>query len=147
MPRENEKAYMIDFGLGGHGVSLGEIRPDGGLHHKAHISGYDSPESFERALAKGDKDHYPPLALVPVLDKRQVLKARPYYSYQSPLVSPSLPDGAIDRICAESARSMLPGLSGGFETMAALAIAHDGKPEPGPLDTVSVGDYVRWWTS
>ena len=42
-------------------------------------------------------------------------------------------------------RSMLHGLSGGFEAFAALAIIHGGKPGPGPLDSVPLRDDLEWW--
>lgn len=143
MPKDG-KAHVISFGLGGHSVEVSNTWKDG-TRTKGHISGYDSPESFERELAWGDKDGYPPLAGVPVIDKRAVLEKHPVYSFKSPLVDVELEDGTIDRIDAKAAQSMLPGLSGGFDTLAAAAIAHEGNPEPGPLDSVSVGDYLRWW--
>ena len=42
---------------------------------------------------------------------------------------------------------MRPGLSGGFDSLAAAALAHAGQPEPGPLDSVSVADFIAWWVS
>jgi len=140
----SQKAHLIYFGLAGHGVELSEQREDS--RSISHISGYDSPESFERCLVSERRSIYPALAHVPVLDKRPALKKHPGYAYSSPLVDVRLSDGEVDRINKESALEMLPGLSGGFDTLAALAIAHKGK-EPGPLDSVSVQDYIQWWTS
>lgn len=139
-----KEAFLISFGLGGHGVDTRETWGEGSVS-KGNISGYDSPESFERALIRGEKNEYPPLSGIPVLDKRAALQKNPAFSFKSPLVDVDLQEGEIDRINTDSARTMLPGLSGGFETLAALAIAHEGKSEPGPLDSVSVSDYVRWW--
>lgn len=141
-----KQAFLICFGLGGHTVEKAETWKDG-TRVRGHISGYDSPESFERALASGEKDSYPPLAGVPVLDKRAVLEANPMLSFRSPLVDVDLADDAINRVDAGAAQRMLPGLSGGFDTLAAAAIAHAGNSEPGPLDSVSVSAYVRWWTA
>lgn len=144
--RKKQSAFLIDFGLGGHGVGYAEVTPHG-TRYKGNIYGYDNPESFERALTRGEKDQYPNLAGVPVLDKREVLREHPEYSFRSPLVDADVKDGEVHRLDTDAARRMLPGLSGGFDTLAALAITHEGKAEPGPLDTVSVGDYVAWWTS
>jgi hypothetical protein len=140
------RAYLIDFGLGGHSVEYAETWSDG-TRVKGHISGYDSPESFERALARGEKNSYPDLSGLPVLDKREILKEHPEYSLKGPLLDVDLSDGTIDRIDLKVARYMLPGLSGGFDAIAAAAIVHEGREEPGPLDSVSLGDYLRWWTS
>lgn len=141
-----KRAFLICFGLGGHAVDTAETWKDG-TRVKGHISGYDSPESFERALARGEKAEYPPLGGVPVLDQRAVLRAEPMLSLQSPLVDVDLTGDAIERVDTAAAERMLPGLSGGFETLAAAAIAHAGQPEPGPLDRVSIPAYVRWWTT
>ncbi len=139
-----KQAFLICFGLGGHSVDTAETWKDK-TRVKGHTSGYDSPESFERALSRGEKAEYPPLANVPVLDKRQVLRQKPMLSLSSPLIDVDLKDGEISRIDADAAQNMLPGLSGGFDTLAAAAIAHAGKPEPGPLDSISVLAYLRWW--
>lgn len=139
-----QKAHLISFGLAGHGVEITDTRRNGS-RTKARISGYDCPESFERALARGEKAEYPPLAGVPVLDKRPALRDRPVLGIQSPLVDVELEEGTVERLDARAARSMLHGLSGGFEVLAALAIVHDGKPEPGPLDSVPLRDYLEWW--
>jgi len=141
-----QKAHLISFGLRGHGIEITDTWRSGTLV-KGHISGYDSPESFEGMLARGEKAEYPPLADVPVLDKRPALQAHPVLGIQSPLVDVGLEDGTVERLDARAARSMLPGLSGGFEVLAACAIVHDGKPEPGPLDSVSLRDYLEWWVS
>jgi len=141
-----KQAFLICFGLGGHSVDTAETWKDG-TRTKGHISGYDSPESFERALARGEKAEYPPLAGLPVLDKRAVLRADPMLSFRGPLVDVDLKDDEIERVDTAAARNMLPGLSGGFDILAAAAIAHAGKPEPGPLDSISVDAYVRWWTT
>ena len=142
-----KQAYVISFGRGGHTIQVSHTWRDGVTRTKGCISGYDTPQSFERALARGEKQEYPPLAGLPVLDKREVLKETPALSFRSPLVDVDLEDGTIDRLDTHAARSMLPGLSGGFEVLAASAIVHEGKPEPGPLDSVSVGDYIAWWRS
>ena len=141
-----KEAFLVSFGLGGHSVEIVDTWRDG-TRDKGHISGYDSPESLERALEREEKDSYPPLAGVPVLDKRAVLKEHPELSFHSPLVDIDLPDGSVDRIDTKAARNMLPGLSGGFDLLAAQAIAHEGKDEPGPLDSVSVSDFINWWVS
>jgi hypothetical protein len=59
-----QRAHLISFGLAGHGIDITDTRQDG-VRSKGRISGYDSPESFERALARGEKAEYPPLAGVP----------------------------------------------------------------------------------
>jgi len=141
-----KKAYLVSFGLGGHSVDTAETWKDG-TRSKGHISGYDSPESFECALERGEKAEYPPLARVPVLDKRHILRRKPGLALRSPLVDVDLEDGAIDRVDTKAARLMLPALSGGFEVLAGRASAHEGKPEPGPLDSVSLGDFIVWWVS
>lgn len=139
-------AHLICFGLGGHGVYTAGTWSDG-TPTTSHISGYDTPESFERALARGEKAEYPPLSGVPVLDKRELLRKKPSLSISSPLVDVKLKDEEIQRIDTRAGRDMLPGLSGGFELLAAKAIAHEGSPEPGPLDSISLPAYLRWWTS
>lgn len=141
-----QRAFLISFGLGGHGIEITDTLREGS-RTKGRISGYDSPESFERSLVRGDKKEYPPLAHVPVLDKRPALRTNPVLGIKSPLVDVELEAGKVERLDASAARSMLPGLSGGFEVLAALAIANDGKPEPGPLDSVSLADYLEWWRS
>lgn len=141
-----KKAYLISFGLGGHGVDLLDAREEG-LPTKGRISGYESPESFELGLKHGEKRGYPPLGGVFVLDKREALLRDPALAAQSPLVDLELKDGTVERLNTDAARSMLPGLSGGFEVLAALALAHEGRLEPGPLDSVSLGDYLKWWGS
>lgn len=143
-----QRAHLISFGLAGHLVYTSDTWKDG-CRVKGQISGYDTPESFVNALSRGEKSSYPPLGGVPVLDKRAVLRDQPALAIKSPLVDVDLEDGAIDRIDTGSARALLPGLSGQFETLAGMAIVHAlaGKKEPGPLDSISLATFIEWWTS
>ena len=94
-------AHLISFGLAGHGIEITNTWRDG-YRTKGSISGYDSPESFERALARGEKAEYPPLAGVPVLDKRPALRKSPALAIQSPLVDVELEDGTVERLEAST---------------------------------------------
>ena len=145
--QEQYVAHLITFGLGGHGVDCTRVWKSG-QRTKPRISGYDRPESFEKQLTTGQKPDYPPLAGVPVLDKRAALETNHAYAFKSPLVDPELKDGEVDRLDAAAASCMLPGLSGEFEQLATLAVVHQasGRTEPGPLDHVSLAEYVAWWT-
>src|SRR5262245_41291333 len=101
------KAHLISFGLGSHGIEFTDTWGEGSTTN-GRISGYDIPESLERSLERCEKAEYPPIAGVPVLDKRPAIQANPLLGIKSPLVDVGLEDGTVDRLDARAARSMLP---------------------------------------
>ena len=149
---EKYQAHLLWFGLGGHVIdftsSSDYVQPDGTVAgpNKCTLSGYDSPESFERSLKEGKKSTVGSLAGVPVLDKRAILREKPSLAIRAPLLDVSVKDGEIDRFDAKTARNMLPFMDSGFRGMAALGIVGAKGDGPGPLDSVSVRDYIAWWS-
>lgn len=142
-------AVLISFGLGGHHIDVN--RGEG--YGNCSISGYDTPERFERELASGHKSSYPPLADVPVIDKRAVLQQNPCLAIKSPMVNAKLPAGAISRfadILADPADSLVVRSFAQGDSqqrgLAAMAIAA-ATTTFGGLDDVAPDVYLEWWRS
>ena len=129
-----KKGLMIDFGLGGHGIEFGA---------HSRLSGYENPESFQERYAKGDYKEYD-LGGAVVIDKRIPVTERPSLALSMPMVNVDLPKGETEPFtdkARESARYMIPGLGGSFQTLALLA---QDKTYSG-LDYVSLDIYASLW--
>jgi hypothetical protein len=134
-------AKLIYFGLGGHGIELYE--PDETVCSPySHLSGYESPESFERRITKGDYDNTD-LRNCPVLDKRAVLDQHPGLAWSSPMTSARVPDGEVEQ-CPMPDPLIARALEGSF---GVLAVAKLANPQWTGLDTVSIPQYVAWWVA
>ena len=112
-------------------------------------SGYGSPE--QPHAAQPDDGCIIPDG-TPAIDKRPALKTAAGYSwvFKGPLLDPDLPDGSIDHCpdLRESivARAILSEPENGYAPHLALQLAHKG-PKAGPLDSVSIPEYVIGWKS
>lgn len=137
-------AVLVSFGLGGHTITC-----------KAGVAvqGYESPESFCKRLEAGHYSKEPdPISFedCPVLDKCSLLRKKPMLAIASPLPSASLEAGEVDRLDTRHsfvAQAMASDSGNGF---GQLVRAHEActkaRPkEPGPLDSISIPDYVQWW--
>lgn len=87
-----------------------------------------------------------------VIDKREVLTRDPYLAIRSPLMDPTLADGEVDRLGDVRgtiiAQALLSARTADNEFGKLLQIHDDitqHVDDPGPLDTVSLVAYVRWW--
>lgn len=84
---------------------------------------------------------------IPVLDKRQAVETKAGYSwvFRGPMVNVKLQDGNISRL-GEVSPIMLPAIAA-YGMIGALAENHKAAKEnkAGPLDDVSVAEYVRGW--
>lgn len=140
-------AHLISFGLGGHTVELDM----GEGYGSSSISGYDTPERFERELASDRKSSYPPLAGVPVVDERAVLEENPGLAISSPMVNAKLPAGAVRRfaeVLSNPADSMVVQAFAHGDSqqqgLAAMAVAA-ATTDFGGLDYVAPDVYLAWW--
>jgi hypothetical protein len=140
-------AAVISFGLGGHHIDVDH----GEGYGAGSISGYDSPESFERNLAADRKSSYPPLAHVPVIDKRTALEADYGLAIRSPMCSAKLAPGEVNRfadILPDPADSLVVQAfaqgNGQQQGLAAMAVAASLGSFSG-MDFVAADLYVEWW--
>lgn len=124
---------LVTFGRGGDTV----YDDDG-----SRTTGYGNPDRPHAADGKDVPDG------TPALDTRAAIDTDEGYSwaFRGPLCDPSLADGVTDE-CPEPSPFMAAGLSGGFLSSLALQVAHKagGRKTPGPLDSVSVAEFVRGW--
>jgi hypothetical protein len=137
-----ERGVFVSFGLGGHHICLkGE--------YNGTLSGYDSPESFEKAMQGGryaERD----LEGAPVVDIRAVVEDHPGLAYRAPLCSVNLEGNQIDR-CPEPSdimRLAMKEQGGSFNTFLQLQTLHEKTTqaqEPGPLDSVSPQRLLAYW--
>lgn len=142
-------ARLISFGLGGHHIDVDH----GEGYGSCSISGYDTPERFEKALAAGGKGNYPSLAGVPVVDKRPAVEQDWGLAIRSPICSAKLEPGQVSRfaeVCPDPAGSLVvqafaQGTSEqqGLAAMACAAALTDF----GGLDYVAPDLYLAWWRS
>ena len=139
-----EKARLITFGKGGHQVYFKSIKRDGGSSQST-LSGYDSPERFERELSKRSDYDFDG---APVVDMIAVVTLR--LSLLCPIPDPDLEEGEVSRIGSLEGNIMVdamkrePGNTYGMLAVAQQAHASQST-EPGPLDKVSVPAYVAYW--
>lgn len=124
----------ISFGRGGHSVK-GWM--DSGSFD---LSGYEDPDSF---VKEGLEPEYVlPKEGVPVVDMRAAVETREGFNYA--IRGPLCCRKGTPQVCPEPSAMLMSGLQGSFATYAALQVTHKG-PEPGPLDEVSVDDWVAGW--
>lgn len=125
-------AKLVTFGRGGDTVYLGK---------GSTISGYGKPENPHAAKGETIPDG------TPVIDTRAATETTEgiAWVFKGPMVDPDLPDGACDS-CPQPSEVLAGGLTGGFRNMAALHMLSRAKKEKrGPLDHVSVSEYVQGW--
>lgn len=142
-----ERPGLVSFGLGGHTVYYYSVRSATGSS-QCRTQGYESPESFERRMLapKCESDGAEHFEGVLVVDKCAVLRKTPGYAIASPLVDVDLPAGEVDA-CPEPSPMLAAGIAG--NELGALYRVHKRHQarsgEPGPLDSVSIEEYLRWW--
>lgn len=135
---------LITFGRGGHTFELS-------AHSK--LSGYDTPERVEGELAAGRyDDNYDIPDGTPAVDKVPAINQPGGVAavFKSPLVNVDLDEGDIERfnlpknsIIGDAVQNGLMGPVA--QASVALALVAKGKPEPGPLDEVSIDVYLTYW--
>ena len=129
---KNEVIKLVCFGQGGDTVHYA-----GG----STCSGYGNPDRPHAAEGKDIPDG------TPVIDKRAAVDTSEGFKwvFRGPMVNVDLPDEGYEA-CPKPSETMIAGLQGSFNTMAGLHLASRAKGEPrGPLDYVSVAEYVRGW--
>lgn len=100
-------------------------------------------------IAKHYQEELEPGVLL--IDKRPALEGERgthANAYASPMCDVELPDGAIDRLDLSGAEFMVGALkqTGYGGILRAHEIAAEVAPDvAGPLDSVSISQYVQWW--
>jgi len=140
------KIKIMCFGLGG---NYGEGVSDSGNPFSS--SWYlDGPDAFLRSIP----GHYDPREVdgCLVVDKRELLDAKPGLAYRSPMCKATLHDGEINRFrdfgnVADSlvlhAFAQGDSQQRGLAALAAVSLVANG--EPAPLDFLSPVAYAAWW--
>lgn len=152
MTADKTPAKLVVFGAGGDTVHLGRtlLFTDG--HGKqtysgsATVQGYGDPERPHAA----DPDKYNIPDGTPALDLREAVRTPEGYKwvFKGPMVDVELADGeaepfkpgdlCITRSLAEA--------NGSFAAMLALqAVSKYGRQKRGPLDQVSIAEYLLGW--
>lgn len=129
-------ARLVTFGRGGDTVYCNDSR----------ISGYgrpDSPHAAEPSARLVIPDGTPALDLHPALDTTEGFK----WAFQGPMVDANLPENAHTD-CPSPSPMFAAAVAGNeFGTLLALqeCSRHTRPNQPGPLDSVSIAEYVRGW--
>lgn len=129
-------AKLVCFGLGGDSVEYGK---------GCRGSGYGTPE---RPHAADPSSHIIPDGTI-AIDKRPALKTEAGVSwvFKGPMVNVDLQDGDCSE-CPEPSPIFAGAVAGNeFGSLLALQASHRnaGKKTPGPLDFVSVNEFVAGW--
>ena len=157
---DHRVACMVKFGyrpsdrIGGHTIEYlaedhGKNADGSHSSWSGHLSGYESPESFEVEMARG---RYADMEFpdgCPVIDARAEYEAHPGMAYQSPMVT----GGRTSRFreIPNVADSLVLQAFGSEEaspeqrTMEGLARASLAVPEFSGMDMVTPAEYVAWW--
>jgi hypothetical protein len=140
------RIYVMSFGLGGN--SGDGLTEDGNTYSSSwYLNG---PDEFVKLIP----DHYDPHEVdgCLVIDKREVLEARPGLAYRAPMCNARLSEGEIDRFreIQDVGNSLVlqafaqgDGQQRSLAALAAISLADQGK-EPGPLDYVGPVAYAAW---
>jgi len=130
--RDNKPVRLITFGQGGHTLYYGQ---------GTTLSGYDRPDDFT-----GEGETIPDGTLA--LDKRDAIDTPEGYRWvlKGPMVNVDLPDGQIDACPAPSPLFASAVAENSYGTLLALNEAHS-EPTAGPLDSVSISEYVAGWVA
>lgn len=131
-------AKLVCFGRGGDSVHYG-----GGCTG----SGYGSPES-PHAAKLGDPETFPDGT--PVIDKRPAIETKDGFNwvFRGPMCDPDIADGDVSPCPVPSAvfAGAMAESGNEYGSLLALQASHGfEQKQPGPLDTVSVAEYVRGW--
>jgi hypothetical protein len=122
---------VLGFGLGGHHEEYSNVT--------ATLSGYDSPENW----TPDEGVNYEGCI---VIDKREVVTARPSLAYRSPILAATITetDPFPRNLCASPMAQAVGSQNG---TIAACNAMQQATPEaePGPFDRVPVPIYRQWW--
>ena len=103
--------------------------------------GYGTPEKPHAAAGKDIPDG------TPVIDNRAAIDTDKGFGwvFAGPMVDVNIPWGAVSK-CPAPTPEMATGLQGAFATLAGLHLAaRQEKASAGPLDMVSVEEYVNGW--
>lgn len=133
------------------GYTLDFYRKNG----RAHQEGYDSPENFFRPSHWWAHDYTTtrdPAQLegIPWLDIREAVETPEgrRWVFTGPLCDPKLADGQVDDLEVQglTCAGLISG-GGEFAALLTMQAAHKAtdRKKPGPLDSVSVAEYVRGW--
>jgi hypothetical protein len=145
-------AKLLKFSVAGHTLHYSQE----GFSH-CHCTGHEDPESFckpyhwwahpaDQMSRHWDGYEFPEEG-IPVIDIREAIETPEGYSwvFNGPMLDCNLPDGEIDRL-GEVSPMMLPAIEAYGQGVALLAtIAAKSKGIAGPLDDVSVSEYVAGW--
>ncbi len=142
--RDNRACKLVQFGRGGDQVYLARLDKEdtwgGGM-----ISGYGTPERPHAA------EGFHPADGTPVLDVRPALETREGYlfAFKTPMVDPELQDGLIDRMPDPDPLFAEAVAGNQYGSMLSLQRLHkaSGSKAAGPLDKVSVRQYVAGWAA
>jgi hypothetical protein len=126
-------AKLVTFGKGGDTVYWGG---------HSTTSGYGNPDRPHAAAGEDIPDGTPALDTRPATDT----DAGVSWVFKGPMVDPDLADGEGEE-CPEPSPVMAAGLSGSFLGLLAVQITEraKGRKRAGPLDYVSVSEYVAGW--
>lgn len=126
-------AKLVCFGNGGDSVEYG-----GGCRG----SGYGTPERPHAAEGCVIPDG------TPAIDKRAAVNTPEglAWVFKGPMCNPDLPDDAVEA-CPEPSQALVAGIAGNsYGTLMAIHGLHKAKEStPGPLDYVSIRQYVEGW--
>lgn len=133
MTRSTPIPKLVQFGAGGDSVQYGRYYT---------CSGYGTPESPHAAAPETVPDG------TPVIDKRAAIKTPEGYSwvFRGPMVNVDLPPGGQDRCLTINPLFASAMAENEFGGLLALQTTHlTASEEPGPLDCVSIAEYIAGW--
>ena len=134
------KAMLVEFGKGGDTVYFAAER---GANFSCYstATGYGTPEQPHAAHDIPDG--------VPAIDVRAAVETEAGFewAFKGPIVNVDLPDGACEECPKPSPTFAMAVAKNGFGRALALQAASKKRrpTEPGPLDRVSVAEYVQGW--
>lgn len=133
---ENRTAKLVTFGRGGDTVYYSR---------NCHSTGYGNPDNPHAA----DPANHDIPDGTPVIDKRPAVETTEGFRWvvRGPMVDVDLEDGAVDRL-PEPSPVMQAAMSGNsYGALLTIHAAHKiiRKDEPGPLDSVSIREYIEGW--
>lgn len=129
----NQKTVLIGRGKAGwHSTSVGETSPEGDRYTTTGSSSGGTLETYLKEAPEG----------CPIYDASECDYATfSSWVFKGPMVKATLGKGEVSRFSKEGKETllgMLPGLSGGFDTLAVLALS-----DLSSLDYVSVDVYLQ----
>lgn len=153
--RSKETPKLVSFGKAGHSVYFARVKDTDHSSYSSKETGYDDPETFfapskwwaHTWMEQRDSSQYEGCAWVNIREAVET-EAGLKMVFRGPMVDVDLEDGQVDR-CPQPSDLMASAMTSSPNEFGNLLILQAAsralKQKAGPLDSVSIAEYLALW--